>query len=112
MLIDSYSWIEFFHGTEKGEKVKEIIEEKECSTSIVSVSEITEWCLKNSIEPDSFMSIIKEYSNIMNLNDEIVIFAGKINFENKKKIPNWGMIDLKVLTGDKHFSGLKNAEML
>lgn len=123
MLLDSYSWIEFFLGSEKGKKVEQIIEENECFTSIVSIAEIIEWCYKNNKDCNYRINIIKQYSKILDLNEEIVLLAGKINFENKKKIANWGMLDsliyasallydLIVLTGDRHFSGLKNAEML
>lgn len=123
MLIDSYSWIEYFLGSEKGKKVEKILEENECYTSIVSISEIIEWCYKNNKDCNYRINIIKTYSTIIDLDEKIVILAGKINFANKKKIANWGMLDsfiyatallydLIVLTGDRHFSGLKNAEML
>ncbi len=123
MLLDSYSWIEFFKGSEKGKKVEEFLEELECFTCIVSISEITAWALKNGFEPNPFISKIKGLSQIMNLNEEIVKNAGKINFEKKKEMRDFGMIDsviystalyygLKVLTGDEHFEGLDNVEML
>jgi len=62
-------------------------------------------------------------SDVLDLDEEIAILAGKINFENKKKIKNWGMLDsfiystarlygLKTLTGDKHFKDLEEVEML
>jgi len=123
MLLDSYTWIEFFQGSKKGKEVEEILEKRECFTSIVSISEITEWCLKNDLEPDLFIDIIKKLSVIINLNEEIAKLAGKINFENKKTIKNWGMPDALIyasgryynivtLTGDRHFEDLEDVEML
>ena len=123
MLLDSYAWIEFLLGSEEGEKVKEVIQKEKCFTSIVSIAEINEWCLKNNLEIDFFVETIKKLSEIINLNEEIVRLAGKINFYNKKKIKGWGMLDsliyttarlynLKVLTGDKHFKELEGVELL
>ncbi|MAH47806.1 hypothetical protein CMI37_18435 [Candidatus Pacearchaeota archaeon] len=123
MLLDSYAWIEFFQGSERGEKVWNILNSIECCTSIVSISEIIEWCLRNNIDYKDRISRIKKMSKILSLDEQIVLLAGRINFYNKKKIKNWGMLDsliyatarlygLKVLTGDKHFFGLEDVEML
>jgi predicted nucleic acid-binding protein len=54
---------------------------------------------------------------------KISVMAGRINYENKKKIRNWGMADsvilatarklsAKVLTGDPHFKNIKDAVMV
>lgn len=123
MLIDSYAWIEFFQGSEKGEKVECILKFTECFTSIVSIAEIIEWCFKNNRDYQDRINRIKTLSKIINLNEEIVELAGKFNFLNKKKIKGRGMLDsliystaliynLKVLTGDRHFKELDNVEML
>lgn len=123
MLLDSYAWIEFFQGSEKGEKVGHFLESIKCFTSIVTLSEVMEWCLKNNRDHRDRIERIKKFSKILNLNEEIVELAGKINFYNKKKVKGWGMLDsliyasarlynLKVLTGDKHFIELEGVEML
>ena len=123
MLLDSYAWIEFFQGSEKGEKVGKILETTKCFTSIVSISEIVEWCLRNSRDPNERINRITRLSKILNLDETIVVLAGKINFKHKKFIKDWGMIDslvytttriysLKVLTGDEHFKNLEGVEML
>ena len=123
MLLDSDAWIELFLGTEKGKKVKELLEKGKHYISIVSIAEITEWSLKNKIETKNLIDVIKKISEVINLNEEIVELAGKINFERKKIIKDWGMLDsliyatallynLKILTGDKHFEKLNNVEML
>ena len=121
MLMDSYAWIEFFRGSEKGEEVGSYFTNKEIFTSIFS--EITEWCLKNDLNPEEYVSLIERYSQILELSKEVSELAGKINFEHKKKIKSWGMLDsfiyasalfynLTVITGDKHFIGLKNVQMI
>lgn len=123
ILLDSYAWIEFFSGSEKGMKVKRILELHECFTSIVSIAEITMWCLRNDLFPKKFIGTMHSYSKILQITEHISELAGKINFEHKKKIKNWGMLDsfiyasariygLKTLTGDPHFKNLEDVEML
>ena len=123
MLLDSYAWVEFFEGSEKGKKVAEILKKNKCFTSIVSISEIINWTLKNNEDFEDRVKRIESLSKILNLNRDIVITAGKINFQHKKLIKNWGMLDsliystalyynLNVLTGDNHFKNLENVEML
>ncbi len=123
MILDSYAWIEFFQGTEKGKKVELVLKSTQSFTSIVTISEVINWSLRNNLDPNIFIGKIEGLSKVIPLNKEIVILAGKINFDNKKKIKNWGMLDsfiystaltynLKVLTGDNHFKNLNNVEML
>ena len=123
MILDSSAWIEFFQGTEKGKKVELVLKSDQSFTSIVTISEVVNWSLKNNFDSNMFIEKIEKISKIIPLNKEIVILAGKLNFENKKKIKNWGMLDsfiystaltynLKVLTGDNHFYKLNNVEMI
>lgn len=124
MLLDTYAWIELFKGSAKGKKVEEIIKaEKEVFTSIVSLAEITKWCLDNKRDVYQRLEIVKNYSEILDLDKKIVIIAGKINFEIRKTVKDFGMIDsliystaqiytLKLLTGDEHFRNLDNVIML
>jgi len=125
MLLDTYAWVEFFKGTNKGKEVKEILKKERCYTSIISIAELVEWCLKNNLETKigEYIKNINKISIILNLDEEIVLLAGKINHERKKKIKGWGMIDslisatsisynLNILTGDIHFKDLSNAKIL
>ena len=107
----------------KSKKVERVIGGSECFTSIVSIAEIVEWCLRNNRDYEDRIERIKALSKILNLNNEITKLAGKINFKHKKIIKDWGMMDsliyataklygLKVLTGDEHFRNLENAVML
>ena len=123
MILDSYAWIEFFQGSDKGIKVGQILKNKKCFTSIVTLSEVTNWALKNNLDHIYYIKSIEKYSQIIPLTNKISVLAGKVNFYNKKTIKNWGMLDsfiystaliynLNVLIGDNHFKSLKNVEML
>ncbi|MBI4009760.1 MAG: PIN domain-containing protein [Candidatus Aenigmarchaeota archaeon] len=125
MLLDTSAWIEFFQGTEKSKKVENVLKTEENFTSIVTFAEIVNWCLKNNIQDKikGYIEGIKNGSTILELNEPIAIIAGKLNYERKKIVKNWGMIDsiilataqiynLKVLTKDSQFKDLSNVEIL
>ena len=125
MLLDTSAWIEFFQGTEKSKKVENILKTEENFTSIVTFAEIVNWCLKNNIQDKikGYIEGIKNGSTILELNEPIAIIAGKLNYERKKFVKNWGMIDsvilataqiynLKVLTKDSQFKDSSNVEIL
>jgi len=111
MIFDSYAWIELFQGSHKGKKVKQILKTRKCFTSIVTLSEITNWALKNNLNHIYYIKSIEKQSQIVPLTNRISVLAGKINFEHKRKIKDWGMLDsfiystaliygLNVLTGE------------
>ena len=123
MLIDTYAWIELFQESEEGMEVKKVLSEQNNYTSIVSISEIVVWALKNNIDPEKYIDFVRELSGILEVTDAISILAGRLNFEIRKNIGDFGMIDsiiyatakfynLQVLTGDKHFQGLDGVIML
>lgn len=123
MLLDTYAWIEFFIQSGIGEKIKEILKKNQCYTSIVSLAEISQWCLKNEKDYITALTLVKSFSQIIDVGDDIAALAGKINFERKKTIKNWGIIDsfilatanmyhLRVVTGDHHFKNIKDVIFL
>lgn len=123
MLLDTYAWIELFIGSEKGARVKELTTGSESFTSVISLSEIVVWSLRNNKDPKYFLDQVKEYSTVLYLNDEIAELAGNLSFEIKKTEKTFGLSDaliyataqiygLKLLTGDEHFRNLKDVIML
>lgn len=123
IILDASAWIEFFLKTERGKIVYDIIELEGACTSMITFAEVVNWCHKNNKNAVEFVNGIKESSEIINLNEGIIIEAGKINFKRKKTNPKWGMIDslilataqmygLKILTKDRDFKDLSNVEIL
>jgi predicted nucleic acid-binding protein len=123
MLLDTSAWIELFDGTGQGKIVKETLKRGICYTSIVSLAEIAKWSYKEKRDLEVLIDIIEESSLVVDLNKEIALLAGKLNFERKKINKKWGMVDsfilatalhynLKILSKDSDFSDLKDAEML
>jgi len=122
-LLDTYAWVEFFKGTEKGAKVNEIIKSMQCFTSIISLAELSEWIERENLNRNEIIGGVKKSSAIINLDEELIELAGKINFHKKKEIKGFGMIDaiilatskiygLKIVTGDQHFKSEENAIIL
>ncbi|MGI0003915.1 MAG: PIN domain-containing protein [Candidatus Nitrosotenuis sp.] len=123
MLFDTSAWIEFFLATEKGRKVKEFLKNNDVFTSVITLGELVNWCLKNDLRYEKFIEEIKLYSKILELDENIATMAGRLNYERKRSIKNWGMADsivlgtsmiydLNVLTTDNHFKGLPNAVII
>ena len=125
MLFDTSAWIEFFQDTDRRPIVQTILKNEENFTSEITFAEIVNWCLRNKLEHRiiEYIEGIKNGSQILELNEAIIICAGKLNFERKKIVKNWGVIDslvlatslfhdLKILTKDSHFKDLENVEVL
>jgi predicted nucleic acid-binding protein len=122
-LLDTYAWIEYFIGSAKGKTVEEILLDKECYTSILSLSEIVLWSLKNGKDPAEFLETVEKTSSVLNIDNAIAEMGGRLNFQHRKTIKDWGMIDsliystalaysLTVVTGDSHFTNLQSVKML
>lgn len=124
MLFDTSAWIEFFQGTQKGKKVRQFLKAEENFTNIVSFAEVINWCLRDKLENriNSYIEGVKKGSEIIDLDEKIITLAGRLNYERKKFVKNWGMMDsfilatllydLKILTKDLQFKDLQNVEIL
>ncbi len=123
MLLDTSAWIEYFIGSSKGARVKAILEKEDCYTSIVTLAEITNWALKNNKDTLYLINTVKELSNVIALDEDITVLAGRLNFERKKIIKKWGMLDsfvlasgtiygFNILTKDSDFRDLQEVEIL
>ena len=125
-IIDSYAWIEYFRASEFGEIAKIYIESKDSVTPTIVVSEISRK-LSKEIELGNEtpqgrterLEFIRAKSQIVDLDFELAVEAGRIDVEMKKKEKGWGLADSivlclakclngKVVTGDLHFKELDN----
>jgi predicted nucleic acid-binding protein len=124
-VIDSYAWIEYFKASKYGEVAKEYIENADCVTPTIVVSEISRK-LQKEIElgdetPEGRLKrleFINATSQVAELDFELAVTAGKTDLEMKKKTKGWGLADSivlctarsmkgKVVTGDEHFRDLE-----
>jgi predicted nucleic acid-binding protein len=123
-VIDSYAWIEYFRGSSSGERAKQFIEKGTSVTASITLAELQEKYLREKWTTfESDLRFIATKTSVVPIDREISVSGGRINYENKKKIKNWGIADsiilatarvssAKVVTGDPHFKGLKEAIMI
>ena len=121
-LIDSYAWIEYFTGSELGEKIKLLIESSEEKlTPTICLAEVYAKTLKveNQELAEKQKTFIKEKSALVFLDETIAVESAKQNVRLKREIDGWGLADsivyatatikkAEVVTGDEHFKKLKN----
>ncbi len=124
MMLDSFAWMEYFMGTEKGEKVREIVESDTILyASPVILAEIYSKSQRVDGSGKERVGFILNRCVVVELDDEIGVEAGRIHAEMKSRVRDFGMIDaliiasarkrgLKILTGDKHFEHFENVVML
>lgn len=122
-LLDTWAWIEYFNGTDKGLKVKETIEKTQVYTSVISLAELSKWVHKNEGNLEPIIKQVKVNSILLDLEEDVLIESGRKYKEIRKLKKDIGLIDvliymtanihgLKVLTGDPDFEGLEGVEIL
>ena len=124
-IIDSYAWIEYFLGSDKGEILRKLFadEKRQFMTLECCLAEIIGWSLKNHQDFDSLFRIIRSNSQILQITEHDWIDAGKERHEQRKGQKDFGLIDAvilvkqkefncKIISGDKHFKNLHNVVFL
>jgi len=119
VTFDSSAWIEYFAGSEKGNKVKQVLERKEPAlTPSICLFEIKNKYLQEGKEFQQRINFICINSTIIDIDTDIALLGAEI----KKKYKLY-TIDAIIyatahqhksilLTGDRHFQELKDAELL
>lgn len=126
MLIDSFAWLEYFIGTEKGAKVRKIVEDSAVAyTSPIVIAEVYSKSARTegAEKAEERKAFILDRCVFVADDEEIASEAGKIRAEMKRKMPTFGLADAfilatarkkgtKIVTGDPHFKGIPDVEFL
>ncbi len=123
IVFDTFAWIEYFEGNDKGIKVKNYFENNEILTPLIVLLELSYKADKENWNCKEVLDFVKHNSKIVGINEEFVLGFGKLYNVIKKKIRGIGFVDIiilhtallndaKVLIGDSHFSKIENAIML
>lgn len=125
LIVDSYAWIEYFKASGKGLEVKNFIENGQNEIFIVSViiSEVISSIKRQDMDTLQAANVITSFANFIELTKEDLVNIGLLHAEMRKKLKDFGLGDsfilfsarktgAKILTGDPHFKGMKEAIMI
>ncbi|GBE19286.1 MAG TPA: PIN domain-containing protein [Candidatus Pacearchaeota archaeon] len=120
-IIDSYAWVEYLEGSKLGEKVRDILTGKNEIYSLnLTIAEVISRVKRKKGSIEIAYNAINSNSKVAEITPEIAKKAGLFHMEIRSKIKNFGLVDAlililarelnaKILTGDKHFKGFKEA---
>jgi|SRR3989344_1185679 len=123
IIFDTYAWVEYFNGTNKGIIVKKYLEEEEILTPIIVLLELSYKADKEGWNFNKCLNFIKFNSEIVEIDEKFVLSFGNFYNKIKKQIKKIGITDViilhtsmmkntKILTGDEHFSKIDNVIIL
>ena len=124
-IIDAYAWIEYLIGSKAGEKVKSVLEEEnnEIYTCAVTIAEVISKTAREGRDFEAAYDILLSNSQVVNVDEEVSKEAGVLHSEMRRNVRDFGLADAyvlatarrinsKVLTGDFHFKGVKEAILI
>lgn len=125
VIVDSFAWIEYFKGTERGHAAKKIIDNPRFSifTADACFGEIKFWALCENYPAESILKDIQRLSNPLFSSIDDWLSSGAVKAEKRKTTSNIGLVDCllihharkrnaKILTGYAHFKHEKNAVLI
>jgi len=127
MFLDTSVIIEIFRSgksTKQFEYIYQLIKDEPLFISIIQIGEISDWCLKNDIEPAERITRLKRILNIIPLSETICLEGSKIKYEMRNiQISKFSLIDgiilasarsinQKILTSDTDFRKFSDVIML
>ena len=124
-VVDAHAWIEYFLGTDKGNEVKKILEseDNEIFSSIMTIAEVVSITKREKRDAEQKYMDMINLSKIYGINSIFAKEAGILHAETKKEIKDFGLADAfvlltarkleaKIVTGDPHFKGFKEAILI
>jgi predicted nucleic acid-binding protein len=127
MFLDTSIVVEIFRGgenTKTFQDIYEMVKEELLFISVIQIGEISDWCLKNGIDPTERVSQLKHIVNIIPLSEKICLEGSRIKYNNRRKgITSFSLIDgiilasarsvnQKLLTKDTDFEKANDAVVL
>ena len=122
IVFDTYAWIEYFMGSEKGKIVNQYIKE-EIITPFIVLLELSYRANKEGWDIKKYLNFIKFHSKISIFNENFIVEFGKTYNKIKKEIHDFSIADCiilttarlenaKILTGDIHFKNFSETIFL
>jgi predicted nucleic acid-binding protein len=119
VTFDSSAWIEYFAGSKKGEKIKQLLNGTDTIlTSAISLLEIKNKYIQEGKDYNEQINFICHNSSIIEIDREIALQGADMK-KNHKLYTVDALIYATaqhhksiLLTGDAHFKNLKNVELI
>jgi len=101
MFLDTSIIIEIFRNDKNSKKFQDLytyIKDEPIFISIIQIGELSDWCLKNRIDPEKRITKLKQILNVIPLNEKICYDAAHIKYTIRKKgVAKFGLLDGIVL---------------
>jgi len=101
MFLDTSIIIEIFRNDKNSKTFQEIysyIKDEPIFISLIQIGEISDWCLKNHIDPEKRITKLKQILNVIPLNEKICYDAAHIKYTIRKRgVTKFGLLDGIVL---------------
>jgi predicted nucleic acid-binding protein len=124
-VVDAYAWIEYLIGSEIGTKVKAVLEDEKNAiyTSAVTLGEVISKIAREQQDVCTAYRILLSNSDVIDVDEELSKQTGIIHAEMRKSKKDFGLADAfvlatarklgtRILTGDPHFQGIKEATLV
>lgn len=124
-VVDAWAWIEYFRGSEYGAKVNDVLEDSttEVYTCAITVAEVISKTARDGRDADAAYDMLLSNSQVIKIDEEFSKDAGLSHFKMRQTRKDFGIADAfvlaaanrleaKIITGDPHFKGLKNAVLI
>ncbi len=124
-VIDSYAWIEYLEGSEKGKNVESIISDSsnEIYSHTLTVSEVVSKTKRRGMNVESAFNAVTIFSKLIGIDAESAKAAGIFHAEMRETVKGFGLTDAfililarrmsaKIVTGDPHFRSFKETVMI
>lgn len=124
-LIDTFAWVEYFRGTEKGGMLRNLLNnsKNEFITIECCIAELKMWTIKSKINFQAIFEVVQANSTLCPIILEDWLNAAEIREEMRKTRKKFGLIDAlllskqkqdkcKLISGDPHFKNLPNVAFM
>jgi predicted nucleic acid-binding protein len=124
-VVDAYAWIEYLTGSPAGETVKAFLDGggTDAYTCAVTLAEVVSKAAREGADAELAADVLLSNSEVINADAALSKDAGMLHAQQRKTAPDFGLADAyvlalarkikaKVLTGDPHFRGIKDATLL
>jgi predicted nucleic acid-binding protein len=124
-VVDAYAWVEYLIGSEVGARVKVVLEDENVGvyTCAVTLGEVICKVAREEQDVCTAYRILLSNSDVVDVDEELSKQTGIIHAEMRKSRKDFGLADAfvlatarklgaRILTGDPHFQGIKEATLV